>query len=451
MARTTIRLIFYWTLLLLIAGCTPSKKQSTEGTPAPQMAINLPALECSNPLCSDWTRRFIEEHLETFQYKYNDIKFVIIPEQSSGEEEAELIVNSIQSQNFPRAVVRFNNDVYLRVAAKLNNPNWHTEHLINFIEDPAFVAAHKPAAVDHILTQKAYSGFLPGCILEGRINCIWVNEALAHKIGVDLPGPEFSDVELLDTARKLDEYNRTHANKIYLLHGKTKGARVHKLFSSLYLSLLCDANGQLFHHDQRACENALKRTLEILNTIAVPKDEYIKDAANDEALFMNDQLLFYIGFTTDIARFSEQQNKAWLRNIKPLSLCTTGPFNYSSGYFSTLWAVLKNAPHSERASQFMQNLARPEVASEWTRKTKSATGIAGSLYDPSYSNDTLGQFVRHQNNKQNGAITPLESLLETQWPWGPCPQSSALRDIVLGLLDRKISPETAFLQLTEPE
>ncbi len=339
----------------------------------------------------------VRQVLEAFSYTHPqiDVSFEfaadVLPEKSQMEMGL-YIADMIRAGRMEWDVVWMDPLVYRTVATELSDWDWGRKHLVDFSEIEAVAGRQKPHLMTGPDAHKYTDGMMPGPYIEGFYYTVWYNRELAEQMGITVREKGMTPEDLLGYAEQIQAYNQRANKPVALLLDYEGAGSLRRLFISLLLSARSDIA------DPAGEDEAMARTLAVFEALAerFPEDcvlmredlpEIAQSLIDGEALFFCDATWSY---TTFDQCYPEGIKKLYLAQMPKFS---DGVHEVIGGYIST-WAVLKNAPGRDEGIELIKYWSRPEIAEQWVRDTKCPTGLAGSLYDPSFGNDVFAEYQR---------------------------------------------------------
>lgn len=364
-----------------------------------------------------WKEQFEREMAREFAFLHPEVKVELLYYDNFSDAEcARLIADMIETSNYCYDVVWSSSKVSAHVKRLIGDKHWEYRHLVDFLEVDGFRETQLPFIIEHA------SGPLTGPCIEGQFFVSWYNTKLAKQVGLEVPaGPVLSIETLLAHAKQLHVYNQTAETPVFLIQDYSRATCSARLFKSLLTSLIIDQNGEVpIDLNQTQRNTILLKTLSALEELARydalnPASE---TATREQSLdlMLSDRALLYFDSTSTYNEFRESSHAKGLNNMQLFNLPSFSTPKHSLGSYSSSWAVMNNSPNRDIAIELLKFWSRPEVAEKWVRNTKSPSGLNGNLYNPNYSDDTLGQYQEAMTKQNYRYIYAPRKVINSFWP-----------------------------------
>ena len=246
-------------------------------------------------------------------------------------------------------------------------------------------------------------------LIEGFLYVVWYNQAVADRLGITIREEGMTYEDLLGYVKRVQAYNQdAEAPIAAFLDLYYSGANMH-LFYSLLLSLLPGGDPVTAGDDE--VRTAAEQVLSLMEELGRcnPMGGYEPFSTWGEAaqVMMDDRALFFSDATWYYNKF-EQFDADGMSKLRLAQMPAVGTEQNLIGGYMTTWAVFKDAPGRDAGIQLLQYWSQPAIADRWVRYTKCPTGLRGNLYDPSYGNDVIADYLRRMCAKyENRMVNPM--------------------------------------------
>lgn len=339
--------------------------------------------------------KLVRDVLDEFTFRNQNIQvqFAFAPDMfpsKTGDTAAIFIADMIRSGKITWDVIWMDVFMYKRVAALLEDPDWGQKYLVDFLVVPGFTETQKPLIIENSSYRQQTGNILTGPYIEGFFYALWYNTEVADKLGLKICEEEMTVADLLNYARRVNEYNQTAPDPISVFVDFKSSGSFYRLAYNMFLSEETETSPE-------KTDSAIKQVLETFETLGKlfpllynnPNGTW-QDAAtllmDNKALFVSEPTWRYNTFEKDTPHLLRKMRLAQMPGFRKQ--------NFYVGGFMPVWAVMKASPNRKAAIRLMQFWSRPEIAEKWIRYTKNPTGIAGNLYDPEYGQDIFAEYQR---------------------------------------------------------
>ncbi len=339
--------------------------------------------------------KLVRDVLDDFTFKNQNIQvqFAFAADMfpsKTRDTSAIFIADMIRSGTITWDVIWLDISIYQTVAALLEDPDWGQKYLVDFSKVPGFAETQKPFITKDSNYCRQTGNILTGPYIEGFFYAMWYNTEVADTLGLKICEEEMTVDDLLDYARRVNEYNRTAVAPISVFADFKSSGSFPRLAYNMFLSAETETSPE-------KTDSAIKQVLETFETLGKrspllysnPNDTW-QDAATllmeNKALFVSEPTWRYNALQKDMPHLLQKMRLAQMPGFKKQQ--------FYAGGFMPVWAVMKNSPAREAAIQLIRFWSRPEIAEKWIRYTKNPTGIAGNLYDPEYGQDIFAEYQR---------------------------------------------------------
>jgi len=314
------------------------------------------------------------------------------------------IAEMVRSGDITADVVLLDTIIYEYVAELLGDPYWGKKHIEDVSSLPWFRASQKDFILSSPYYREQTGGILVGPYIEGFFTCLWVNQEVERRVGLEVKNRGMTLEDFFSYAARLEEYNRIHNTFIPLIK-LCSWNRLDVLFEYLFKSLLEDpafAITEVYHPEK---ERLFLETLLVFEKLASYGTAINVDFADLEykdcvrAYLDGDGLFFVAG--------SYMYNH--LLGIYPEKYANALPveppvINYSNGLvgdYIPVFAVMKKSPNKEAALNLLRLWSEPKIADKWVSYTKNPTGIKGHLQSPASESggDVYNDYIRDMTER----------------------------------------------------
>jgi hypothetical protein len=385
------------------------------------LAVEAGLAEAPAPRALNWMGHWLHEDLRErlvrevaldYSFRHPDLELNLrFPQEILGVRSKPLVAREIaamlRSGELRWDVVWMDDQIYALVAEELGDPQWGRRHLVDFQEVPGFARTQKP----FILADPAYrgqtGGILVGPYIEGYYYALWVNTAVAERMGLQIKMRGMGFEDLLGYVRQVEERNRRSGTRVAAFYEAKDWPTLEILFQALVKSEIPGFEEAKAETLTAAKRGALRRGLEAFE--ALGRSRPLIDSAADNLWFdtrhlvLEDQALFYVNGTWMYSHWRGIDERK-LQKMRPAELPVWRPVGHALGGFVPTWAVLKDSPNRRAGIDLLMWWSRPSVAEKWVRYTKNPTGLVGNLSDPSFSDDPYAQYVAYMTEKYGANV-----------------------------------------------
>lgn len=318
------------------------------------------------------------------------------------------VFEQIQKEKSEWDILRINNEVS-GVANLMNDWEWPAKFLEDFSQYDEF----RKNSIDWVSSpemKKRWGGIVPGHALDAHNFVLWCNKEVAEKAGITIKQFGITTEDFENYLKQLHDYNRNTNSHIYGFAFNTGWLPAYALPLQLFASLVGDYN-KLINEDYseekiQAWEQVLRYLEKISSYKPIDPQWWNIQYGTDYNKPLNNECLFVINGTWMYNIWQDLDSIKYAKMI-PLELPAFRPSKTYIGEVSIPWVVPKNALHIEEAKRFILFWCQPEVADEWTKYTKSPSGIKGSLVQSEFGFDDYETFDYTIAKKYNGSKIPL--------------------------------------------
>ncbi len=331
--------------------------------------------------------QFLKEQIREFEFTNQDIEINLkYPEEIYFDRrkmnvEIQFNADIAISENPQWDIIRLNNE-YQKVADSLRDPEWAKKYLVDFSEIPEFRKTTRPELLSDTI-KAIYGGIIPGPFIDGFYWSLWCNTEVAKKVGIEVKQFDMTNDDFFNYIKAVYDYNQKHNESIIAIYESGNWRTTKAIAASLFFSEIGNYN-EIMNTDEfserklNTWEKVL-RELERLSAYKPISPDWGKTAWTETVNYpLAGKCLFYSNASW-MYNIWLKQDSIKFRNMLPAEypVFKNSPVCFG-GYF-VIWAVLKKSPHREQAVRFLLSLNKPDVAEEWSRNTKSPTGIKGNL------------------------------------------------------------------------
>lgn len=329
--------------------------------------------------------------------------------------ECDSIAQMVRQNKWPFDVLFCDKERYRLVGEKVNDKEWGKKYLVDFSKEPWFLEAHKAGLFETIPLAEDYGGIIPGPIIEGITHILFVSEEVEKKVGLKVKDLDMTFDDFLSYAKAVDEYNRTHSDKVTFFSKQYQYA-IDNLFKQLVTSYYGKSHFSSIQESLAAMEQTY-RAFEELSRYHV-LDQYMEYShlAYDIAqrILFDKQCLFNLQPTWLILLWNKS-NPEGLKKLRPCEIPSfagkVSPFY--SGFFQVIFVVPKNANNPEGGKRFIRYITSTETADRWVKYAKCPTGMKNTISYTDFGQDMYEKFFQHLQKKygNNQVDVRLNELL----------------------------------------
>ncbi|MEN8198977.1 MAG: hypothetical protein ABFR63_02780 [Thermodesulfobacteriota bacterium] len=296
---------------------------------------------------------------------------------------ANTIAQMIKSGNIIWDVIFLDFVVYNHVAELLGDPDWGKKHILDVSDMMWFRQSQKDFIVNTSHYREQTGGLLVGPYIEGFITCLWYNQEVARKTGIQVKERKMTASEFISYARQLADYNKKNNTSIPFIN-LCVWNRLEILFEYLYKSLCPDPQFAIEQSYSQAKEKLFLETLLIFEELAryqpLLNADY-KTLEHDQwkHQFLDGGGLFIVAGTYMYSHFLGI-DPVKFKNIIPIIPPFINRENGLVGAYLPTFAVMKNSHEREAAINLLKLWSRPRMAEKWIHYTKNPTGLKGHLH-----------------------------------------------------------------------
>lgn len=393
MARET-RWLTFWVLTLFIVGCTTGdnghgiNSSSNYGQTA-QTELNWLSVWVNRYMKEDMVRNMVRQ----YEFQHQDIKVNVrnIFQAFNSDNKDTLtkeLVKYVKTGVIKWDIVPMDITNYNKIADAVNDPNWGQKYLVDFGEFDWYKNAHK----NFVIKSPPFGSIFAGPFVEGVYYTLWYNKETFSKLGISKSDNEIKFSEFMDCIKIASEYNKTHDDKITILHMESNANLPYFFLSTLVLSEMGKTDSAKIDFNKGL--NALKKGLDAFDQLAKFKPfEKLAQISGDESVIVSGKALFALAPTFTFNVWAAK-NPEKLYNLVPCQLpYFEAPGEYYPGIFQPVFAVFKNAPNKDAAIKLLQYWCNEDVADQWVNKTKNPTGLKTRISDNDFEGNQFGKYL----------------------------------------------------------
>ncbi len=329
--------------------------------------------------------------------------------------ECDSIQGMVEKNSWPFDVLFCDQERYKKVGQQINDMQWGKKYLTDFSQEPWFKAAHKDGLFETINFAEKYGGTLPGPIIEGIVNILFVSEDVEQKVGIKVKDFDMTYDDFLSYAKAIYVYNKNTSDKISFFSRQYQFA-IDNLFKQLTMSAL----GKSVVTSYQEAFDALSDAYEAFEQLAKydPLVQYVNysnlqvDVAQRK--LYEKKFLFNIEPSWMILLWNKL-NPDGLKKMRPCEIPSfTGKASpYYSGFFQVIFVVPKNCANPEAGKRFIKFITSNETADKWVKYSKCPTGLKNTISYTDFGQDKYEKYFRHLQKKygNNQVDVNLANLL----------------------------------------
>jgi hypothetical protein len=359
---------------------------------------------------------------------------------------AECIADMIRREQFDWDIIWLDDHIYRYTAEILGDPAWGPKHLVDFRIIKGFGDAHKQFILEDPHYANQTGGILAGPYIEGYFLCLWYNQDLARRIGLNIKPTGMIFEEFLEHVRQIQAYNRAHGTAIAPLFESGDWVVNRMMLQSLIRSLFDDFGEAIAEKRTPAKLAALRQAFAAFEELGrldpLVLDHRTLNWFDSRDYPLRDKVVFYPHGTWMYNHWRGLDPVA-LEKMVPVELPVFRRVNHTLGGFIPTWAVMQRAPNRDAAVELLMAWCSSDVAERWVSYTKNPTGLRGSLDPATMESDQFEQFKDAQSRTYGGNVhftaNPAYILgpeaRNLEWVMDHC---------VRGLLAGEMTAEAAF-------
>lgn len=272
------------------------------------------------------------------------------------------------------------------ISEKFGNTTWLRDNFVDFKKVPGFLNSQKEVITGDSFYAGRFGGIYPGPFIEGYVQNVWINLAVAEKIGISVKEQEMTFADFVGYAKALAEYNRQQGTTMSFLSISSFN-RLDMFFENWFKSLFdsYEAAVEEVYSEQKAV--AFLRTLQAFEELSqyqpLLNSGWAELSMADFArrFLYDDNSLFLVAGSYMYNHFRGINPQQLEEKVRPVEIPPLGQQNGLIGEFTPVFAVMKNSRNAAIAIDFLMSWASSANAEKWVRYTKNPTGIRGNLAD----------------------------------------------------------------------
>jgi ABC-type glycerol-3-phosphate transport system substrate-binding protein len=321
------------------------------------------------------------------------------------------IAQMARNDEWPFDIMLCDQWLYYYASVELKDPDWGKKYLVDFSQEPWFKDAHKPGILEDGAYSKLYGGIVPGPIIEGVSNVLFVSETVENLLGIKVKRNNMEVNDLLMYAQATDKYNKTHSDKITFFSMQNNDALL-KMFNQLVHS----EYGQLKFSSNQESFRAMATVYETLEKLSAynPIEQYTKFPPElsyeaKQRTLKDSEILFNLQ-PTWIYNLWTNSNPEGAKVMKPCEIPSmdnkTSP-TYPGSY-QVVFVVPKHGKNVEAAKDFIRFMSTNEVAEKWIKYSKCPTGLKSQISYSDFGQEEFDKYFRHLNTKYGNNQTEID-------------------------------------------
>lgn len=399
-------------------------------------------------LGEEMREKLVMEVAKEFRFLYPDVDLNIeyaktLPNEGKNYKwkSAYKIVEMIKSGVVTADVVFLDAIVYAHVAELLGDPRWGEKHL----EDISDLEWFRESQKDFILSAPYYreqtGGILVGPYIEGFFTCLWMNQEVAGRVGIEVKQRKMTLDDFLSYAKQLSDYNKKNNTSIPFIK-LCSWNRLEILFEYLFKSFCENPDSAISEEYSQAKERFFLDTLLVFEKLSeyqpvvnpnfqdLKIDAWIREYLDGDGLFIVAGSYMYSHF---LGTYPEKYT-----NAVPVELPISRNYNGLVGDYIPVFAVMKNSPNKDAALDLLKLWSEPKAADRWVAYTKNPTGLKGHLHMPGSEtggdvyNDYILDMTQSYSNLPMRYHRALTYIFGDKNPVSPNELRASLAQILLG-------------------
>ncbi len=337
----------------------------------------------------------IEIDLE-FPYQMAKIK----PDADAFPYTIDTIKKMVVNNQWPYDIMLCDNFIYERVSKDLNYPDWGKKYLVNFINEPWYIKAHKDGFFKTDRYISVFGGIAPGDYIEGLLDALYVSSETENRLGIKIKRQGMNMDDFYSYATSVVEYNKTHEDKITFLWSPHDNDITH-FFNQLVMSAL----GKDAPDSREEAVEALRQGYQSLEKLSHVNPLQIYTDLHESRKLYQDKILF-IMYPSWISMFWEKSNPNGFKLMHPCELpsITDKHATSYSGFYNCTFVVPVNAKHRKEAEMFMQFIASEKTAGKWIKYSKCPSGLKNRISYNNFGTDEYTTFANYLAQRYNNNL-----------------------------------------------
>jgi ABC-type glycerol-3-phosphate transport system substrate-binding protein len=322
------------------------------------------------------------------------------------------IAKMAQNDVWPFDIMLCDQWLYYFASVELKDPDWGKKYLVDFSQEPWFKDAHKPGILEDGEHSKLYGGIVPGPIIEGVSNVLFVSEKVENLLGIKVKRNNMEVNDLLMYAQATDNYNKTHSDKITFFSRQNNDALL-----IMFNQLLHSEYGKLKYTSTQESFRALATVYETIEKLSAynPIEQYTKFPPElsyeaKQRTLKENSFLFNLQ-PTWIFNLWANSNPEGAKVMKPCEIPSMD--NKTSpaypGSYQVVFVVPKHGKNVEAAKDFIRFMSTNEVAEKWIKYSKCPTGLKSQISYSDFGQEEFDKYFRHLNTKYGNNQIEIDS------------------------------------------
>ena len=318
------------------------------------------------------------------------------------------LANMVSTNNWPFDIMLCDAYVYPDVSARLNNPNWGKEFLVDFKDQAWYIAAHKNNFFDTKKYTDNYGGIAPGAYIEGVWNLLYLSSEVEKRLGIKVKTYDMNVSDFTSYAQAVFEYNKSHSDRITFL--SFPNGSMMNIFNQMVMSAL----GKQFADNREEAIAALKITYQAIVKLA-PYNPLEQNVSYESFETLHHNKVLFTYHQSWVNMLWQKTNPIGEKVMRPCELPSIDGKKavLYTGVYSSIFVVPKNAKNRKAAELLMQFISSQETAEKWTKYSKCPTGLKNQISYSDFGTDEYSKFSAHISGKYQDRLDEvnLESVL----------------------------------------
>lgn len=369
----------------------------------------------------DLRENFVVETVKEFETRNPDLKVNIQWNMDfpGGREGAiASTVNQIKTGKIDWDVIWLEPFYYQKIADALQDQDWAKNNLVDFETVPGFKDSQKSFILSDPQFRNQMNGQITGPYIEGFYQPFFYNKELADKMGLVIKDKNMTFDDLLGYFKAVDAYNKKNNTNIPILYdsGDYKGgigyaSSTWNIFQSLFRSEftnLADVKSTTPSTEKLVAVKKVLKSIEELSKykplISGWKDLSWFDTRN---YVLEDKAVFTLAGASWMFSHWHGIDADKTMKMVPVEMPMYQPVNHYMGGYNPMFAVMKNSPVAQEATNLIMSFSTPNTAEKWIRYAKAPSGIKGNLStsgSTSTTSDQFDNFITYITSKYEGNI-----------------------------------------------
>lgn len=340
----------------------------------------------------DLRENYVTETIKEFEIKNSDVKVNLkwnadFPNGRKGSLDATL--NQFKTGDIDWDIIWLEPFYYQEIALELGQ-DWGQKNLVDFETLPGFKETQKDFIINDPQYRNHMNGIITGPYIEGFYQPFFYNKELTEMMGIQIKDKDMTFEDLLGYFKAVHDYNEEHGTNIPILYdsGDYKGGigyapSTWNIFQSLFRSEFSDLEELKSTEPSEKKLAVLRKVLGSLEELS-KYDPLIEGWENlpwfDTRYYVleNEAVFTAAGASWMYSHWHGIDAKKTAKMV-PVEMPMYQEVNHYIGGYNPMFAVSKNSPNVDKATELLMEFATSKDAEKWTRYAKAPSGIKGGI------------------------------------------------------------------------